>query len=87
MTNREMMQHINKCAKAVKKEFKIVAPKDEKLVDINYGIPYVGINLPNGEEFFFQGEDARNLLEEATNTANKFQVSIEDALIWHSQSW
>ena len=86
MTNLEMKKLINQCAKSVTQNFKFTNPKS-KLVDINWGIPYVAINLPNGEEYFFQGEEASNLLEEATNTGNKFNVSVENALIFTSQSW
>ncbi len=87
MTTKQMTKSIVNTAKAVRKEFKSIMPEDCKLIDINWGLPYVGINLPNGEEYFFQGEEASNLLEEAVNTGNKFSVSIEDALLWQSQSW
>ncbi len=86
MTNKEMRRHILASCKSAKKSFKAVAPKDDKMIDINYGIPYVAINGVQ-DEYFFQGEEAANLLEEATNTANKFNVSVEEALIWQSQSW
>lgn len=86
MTNKEMRKHILASAKSARKSFKEVAPDGEKIIDINWGIPYVGINgIEN--EYFFQGEEASQLLEEATNTGNKFNVSIENALIWQSQGW
>lgn len=87
MTNKEMQQHINAVAKSVRKDFKYIMPKEEKLIDINWGLPYVSINLPTGEEYFFQDEAASEILEQATNTGNKFSVSIENALIWMAQSW
>jgi hypothetical protein len=87
MTNLEMKQLIKSCAQSVRKEFKFTMPKGEKLIDINYSLPYVGINLPGGEEYFFQEQAASEILEEAENAANKFDVSTEEALIWLAQSW
>ena len=87
MTNRQMKQHILSCAKSVRQNFKKTMPADCKLIDINYSLPYVGINLPDGEEYFFQEDAASEILDEANNTANLFNVSVEDAIIWQSQSW
>lgn len=86
MTNKEMQKLINSTAKAARKTFAETMPKSSKIIDINFGLPYVAVNSGN-DEYFFQGEEASNLLEEATNTGNKFNVSIEDAIIWQSQSW
>lgn len=87
MTNNEMRQHILMCAKSVRQHHKETAAKNSKLIDINNSLPYVAINLPTGEEYFFQEEAASDLLNEANNAANKFNVSVEDALIWQSQGW
>lgn len=86
MTNKEMQKLINKTAKAARKIFKETSPAGSKIIDINYALPYVAVNSGN-DEYFFQGEEASNLLEEATNTSNKFNVSVEDAIIWQSQGW
>ncbi len=45
-------------------------------VEINYGIPYVAVNLSNGEEYFLQGEDAERLLDEVPD-----EISAEDWLL------
>jgi len=87
MTNLEMKQLIKSCAQSVRKHHKQVAPKDAKLIDINTSMPYVGIDLPGGEEYFFQEDAASEILAEADNAADKFDVSREDALIWLAQSW
>ena len=87
MTNELMRQHIVACAQSVRKDFKLTMPKDEKLIDINTSLPYVGINLPGGEEYFFQEQEASELLEEAEKTAETFDVTTEEALIWMSQGW
>lgn len=87
MTNDEMKAYIEACAKSVRLEHKRYSPKDSKLIDINYGMPYIGINLPNGKEYFFQESAASEIMDEAKNAAEKFDVNIEDALIWMAQSW
>lgn len=87
MTNRQMMQLINKTANAARKEYKKYKPADTKIIDINYGLPYVAINCNDGSEYFFQGEEAGNILEEATTASNKFNTNIENTLIWMAQSW
>jgi hypothetical protein len=84
MTNKEMQKLINSTAKVARKSF--TTETDMRIIDINYDIPYVSVC--SGEDtYFFQGEEAGNLIEEATNTSNKFNVSVEDAIIWQAQSW
>lgn len=86
MTNTEMRQHILASAKSARQSFKHTAPTGDNIISINWGIPCVAVN--SGDDgYFFQGEEASKLLEDATNTGNKFNVSVEDALIWQSQSW
>lgn len=77
MTDREMRATINKTARNIKKA--------GNALEINYSIPYVAFN---GEmSFFFQGEEAENLLEEATTASNKFQTTLENTLFWMASSW
>jgi len=87
MTTREMKRDILRSAKSARKTVRETYPAGTKIVDINYGLPYVGIICPDGSEYFFQGEGAGNLLEEAVTISNKFNISVEDVLIWQSQSW
>jgi protoheme ferro-lyase len=87
MTNKEMKEMIERTADAARLTWKKYNSTDLKIIDINHGLPYVGINCNDGSEYFFQDEAASEILEEATNTANKFNVSIEDAIIWAAQSW
>lgn len=86
MTNKEMQRTINDAAKSARKSFAKYGADGEKIIDINYSLPTVALNGIDSE-YFFQGEEASNLLEEATNASNKFNVSVEDALIWMSQGW
>lgn len=90
MTNRQFAAHIKRTAKAERKAYlaSFEKPKEaDKIVDINWGLPYVGINLSNGQEYFFQEEAASEILEEATSAANKFNSSIDDVLLWQAQGW
>lgn len=87
MTNKEMSKHIKKVAKFIRKDFKEIMPADSKIVDVNWSLPSLYINLPNGCEFFFQESEASELLEAATETANKFNTPLEDVLIWQANSW
>lgn len=87
MTNKETKAEIKRIAKAYRAEHKKYNPKDAVLVDISHSLPYVAIDLPNGKEYFFQGEEAGNILEEATTASNKFETSLEDALLWMANGW
>jgi hypothetical protein len=78
MTNKQMYKLITETAKS--------ARKSGQTIEINYSLPYVDINGTE-DVYFLQGEEASNLLEEAVNTGNKFSVSVEDAILWQSQSW
>jgi len=51
-------------------------------IEINSGLPYVAIKQPNEEEYFFQGEEAENLLNEVPEDINE-----EEYIIWISQGW
>lgn len=86
MNSKQVQSLINKTAKAVRQEIKKYKPTGTKPVEINYGLPYVAITLLN-EEYFFQGEEASTLLDEAKEAANKFNTNVENALLWLSQSW
>lgn len=82
-----MQTDINRAAKSARKSFKEQMPTSVEIIDINHGIPYVGIDLANGDEYFFQGQEASELLEQATTTSNKFNTNLEDTLLWMAQSW
>jgi len=51
-------------------------------IEINNGLPYVAIKQPNEEKYFFQGEEAENLLNEVPEDINE-----EEYIIWVSQGW
>lgn len=87
MTPKQTKKLINKTAKAVRKEFAKLMPKDENIIVIEWGIPYVGVKLPDGTEYFFQGEEASEMLTAAVETSNTFQTSVEDTILFLSQSW
>jgi hypothetical protein len=55
-------------------------------VKVNLNIPYVAVNCSNGEEYFFQGEEASNLIDEAEKAFDG-GLSITDYIMAASQSW
>jgi hypothetical protein len=87
MTNKETAASIKRIAKAYRKDHKEYMPQGEILVDVNHSIPYLAIQLPNDKEYHFQGEPAGDILEEATTASNKFNVSLEDAILWLASGW
>lgn len=51
-------------------------------VEINSRLPYVAVNLSDGSEYFFQGEEADDLLAEVPDFVND-----EDFILWSAQGW
>lgn len=51
-------------------------------IDINRGIPYIAITDCTGNEWFLQGEEAQNLLDEIPDNVNE-----EDYIFWISRGW
>lgn len=78
MTNKQMLPDIKKTANA--------ARKSGQTIEINYALPYVDINAIQ-DIYFFQGEEASNLIEEAVNAGNQFNCSPEDYILYISQGW
>jgi hypothetical protein len=56
-------------------------------IDINYSLPYVAIDCQDGTEYFFQGEEASNLIKEAEDSKLSKYCSIEDIILWQAQGW
>jgi hypothetical protein len=87
MTNKETAASIKRIAKAYRRDHKRYMPNYVMLIYIHHLLPYVSVDLPNGKSYFFQGEDAGGLIEDATTTSNKFNVPLEDAMLWMASSW
>lgn len=52
-------------------------------VKIDYALPTVAVTL-EGKEYFFQGEEAAQLLEDA---ALLMDIGPEDFILWMARSW
>lgn len=78
MTNKQMLSEITKTANS--------ARLSGQTIDINYGLPYVDINGTE-DVYFFQGQEASDLLAEAVEAGNKFNCHVEDYLLFISQGW
>ena len=56
-------------------------------VDINNSHPYVQVEGPNGEDHWFQGDEAAELLREAYKAAELFDCKAYECVLWYTQSW
>jgi hypothetical protein len=55
-------------------------------VEVNESLPYVSITMSDGSEYFFQGEEASELIEEYEKI-DWLSCSIEDYLLAIAQNW
>jgi hypothetical protein len=55
-------------------------------VQFNLMLPYIAITCSNGDDYFFQGEEAENLIHEAENALDG-DINIVDYLLVISQGW
>ena len=51
-------------------------------IEINHSLPYVAIKINNGDEYFFQDEEASNLLKEVPDYINEEVYIIAIAQNW-----
>jgi hypothetical protein len=51
-------------------------------VEINHGLPYVAVERGEDDTYFFQGEEASDLLDDIPDWINE-----EDFILWSSQGW
>jgi hypothetical protein len=79
MTNLEMKQQIEQSATAERAA--------GSTIEINYGLPYVAINMGGESEYFFQGDEASDLIDEHELSAEKFDTSVEDSILHSAQGW
>lgn len=87
MKPNETKNLIKKTARAERKAFAKAMPKGEEQVTIQWGLPYLGVKLANGKEYFFQGEAASEILENCVNQSNEFQIGVEDVILFTALSW
>lgn len=87
MTPKQHATQIKKLVKKLRKEFTATMPKDSQIVVIEWGLPYLAVNLPNGKEYFFQEAGATDILENAVKLSNDVQLSVEDCVIYLADSW
>lgn len=63
--------------------FAVSARRFGAKVEIDYSLPTVAVTL-EGKEYFFQGEEALDLLEGAKTLLG---VEAEDFILWMARSW
>lgn len=79
MTNEELVNQITAVAEDARKE--------NMFVNVNPNIPSVAIYLNEDQEYFFQYEEAEELLDEAMAAESTYLVNIEDYILWSAQGW
>ncbi len=79
MTNQEMGAQIEQSAKA-----EMAAGAS---IEINYGLPYVALTMSDGSEYFFQGQEASELIDEHEASSSKFDTTIEQSILHSAQGW
>lgn len=79
MTNEEMKQQIEQAAQS---ELHAGAT-----IEINTNLPYVALTMSDGSEYFFQGQEADQLLDEHNASADKFDTTVEASILHSAQGW
>tara|TARA_R110002167_G_scaffold192918_1_gene395510 strand:- start:670 stop:903 length:234 start_codon:yes stop_codon:yes gene_type:complete len=54
-------------------------------VEVNYMRPYVAVDLSDGSEYFFQGEEAQDLIDEVEKCG--LDCSDENTILAIAQNW
>lgn len=55
-------------------------------VQVNLNIPCIAVTLSNGDEYFFQGEEASQLISEAEEAFHG-NIKLQDYLLAIAQNW
>lgn len=79
MTNKEMRKDIERSARAEENA--------GTTIEIDYRLPFVHIEYEDGKEYYFQGQEASELLETHERAASKFGVSVTDSILHSAQGW
>lgn len=77
MTDPEFTSQINEAARAERAA--------GATIEINEALPYVALKMSDGSEYFFQGDEASDLLRE--NDHADLDCSVEDSILWSAQGW
>jgi len=78
MTNQKMIEQFEARAAAER--------ESGSTIEINERLPYVAVKYSNDDEYFFQGEEAENLINEA-EAAFDGGINAEDYILAIGQSW
>jgi hypothetical protein len=79
MTDEEMKQQIETSANAERAA--------GSTIEINHNLPYVAIDMGGESQYFLQGQEASELIDEHELRASKFNVSVEDSILHSAQGW
>ncbi|MEO7047753.1 MAG: hypothetical protein ABI091_20815 [Ferruginibacter sp.] len=79
MTDQEIINAVEETCKS--------ARDNGQSIEIDYNLPFVSIDNNNGESYFFEGQEADELINEARNGKISDLCTIEDIILWQSQGW
>jgi len=60
---------------------------EKGVIKIDRQLPTVSVDLPGGQSYFFQGEEAEEMLREADNSILAKYFPIEAVILWLSKGW
>jgi hypothetical protein len=79
MTNNEMKQQIERSAEA-----ELAAGAQ---IDIDRRFGWVSLTMSSGDEYFFQGDEGYDLIDEHDKSADLFDVTCEQSILHSAQGW
>lgn len=74
MTRQELIKLIESDAEYAK--------NNGQFITVNESLPYVDVDLGHGNEYFFQGEEASDLINSVPDWIN-----AKDYILWLAQGW
>lgn len=75
--------------KRISNDYKLRAEAERQAggrIEVNTSLPYIAIDGSDGLTYFFQGEEAENLIEEY-ESVEWLECSLEEYLLAISQNW
>jgi hypothetical protein len=87
MTDKQTKSIIESIGRIIRNDIKKYMSEGERAIEINTKIPYIAIQTYPNTEYYFQGDEAQNLLNEAKIGCDKFNVTIEDYILYLASNW
>ena len=79
------METTSNIAEDVKRTY-AEAVKNGQSIEISYRLPYVAVET-GINEYFFQGEEADQLIMDAKASPLAWECTVEEIILWQAQGW